>query len=195
MKIKNIKKGFVTISILAAMVISMPFASSLVIKAQTYNDIYEITDEIPQKEVGLVLGAAAYGDRLSDILRDRVDTAIDLYNTEKISAMIMSGSADETRAMKKYAINLGIPEAAVIEDPAGLNTLASVKNISNLERSVIIITQKYHLPRALFMADHLKVDAIGVISDRHTYIKISEFKAREILATTKAMLDLIILSN
>lgn len=174
------------------MLLSMPFTSSLVIKVQTADKIYEEISEVPQKELGLVLGAAAYGSTLSDVLRDRVDTAIDLYEAGKVNVLVMSGAENETEAMKNYAINYGIPKNDITEDPTGLNTLASIKNISNLDRSIIIISQKYHLPRALFIANHYDIDAVGMIADRHEYTKIFEFKKRELLATTKAMWDLFV---
>jgi vancomycin permeability regulator SanA len=186
------KKGFITIGLTLIMLISMPFASTAVVQMTTTDQIYQSIEAAPRKEIGLVLGAAVYGERLSDILRDRVDTGIELYETEKISALVVSGSQKESSAMKKYAVENGIPGEAVIEDPGGLNTLASVKNISNLNRSVIIVTQNFHLPRALFMANRLGVEAIGVSSDKHNYVRIIQYKQREILAVTKAMLDLFV---
>ena len=153
--------------------------------------IYELIEEIPEKEVVVVLGAAAYGDRLSDVLRDRVDTGIELYEAKKVHGIVMTGAANETRAMIKYALEKGVPEVDVHEDPKGVNTLASIRNL-NPEESVIIVTQKFHLPRALFMAKHLGINAIGMIADKHQYTKIFEFKKREILATSKAMLDLFV---
>ena len=191
---KTLKKGCISITVVLALMLATPFMSSTFVTVQTADQIYESVEEIPQKEVGLVLGAAAYGDRLSDILRDRVDTSIELYEAKKISALIMSGSAKESSAMKKYAVENGIPEEAVIEDITGLNTMASVKNAAKLNRSLIIVTQKYHLPRALYIANTKGIDAIGMTADKHTYIKIGEFKSREILATSKAILDIFILN-
>ncbi len=193
MKIKNLKNGFITVGLTIAILLSMPFASTLVIKMQTSDKIYEKVDEVPQKELALVLGAAAYPSRLSDILQDRVDTAIELYEAEKVSVLIMSGSENEAEGMKKYAVEHGVPEDAVVEDFSGLNTMASVKNISALDRSMIIVTQKYHLPRALFIANHFDIDAVGMVADKQEYVKIYDFKKREILATTKAVLDLFVL--
>jgi len=186
-------KGFITAGVVIAILLSMPFASTLVIKLQTADKIYETVEEVPQKELALVLGAAAYPSRLSDILKDRVDTAIELYEAEKVSVLIMSGAQNEAEAMKKYAVAHGIPEAAITEDSAGLNTMSSIKNIDVLDRSIIIITQKYHLPRALFIANHFGIDAVGIIADKHEYTKIYEFKKREILATAKTILDLFVL--
>jgi SanA protein len=192
-KIMKKHKGFITAGLTVIILLSMPFASTLVIKMQTADEIYETVEEVPQKELALVLGAAAYPSGLSDILQDRVDTAIELYEAEKVSVLIMSGAQHEAEAMKEYAVKHGIPETAITEDIAGVNTMASIENISILNRSLIIVTQKYHLPRALFIAHHLGLDAVGVTADRHEYTKMFEFKKRELLATTKAVLDLFVL--
>jgi len=187
------KKGLITVATLLFLSLASPFAGTAIIRLQTADQIYNTVDQIPQKEIALVLGAAVHGDKLSDILRDRVETAIELYKAEKISALIMSGGPHEAIAMKKYAVNEGIPEDSVIEDSTGLNTLASIKSASELERSMIIVTQEYHLPRALFIANTLGLDATGIIADKIPYLRINDFKQREIWATSKAVLDLFIL--
>lgn len=195
LKFRINNKGFITVGLGLALVLflSLPFTSSIIIKAQTADVIYENIENIPQKELALVLGAAAYGNRLSDALRDRVDTAIELYEAEKVSVLVMSGAENETNAMRNYAINKGVEGNNIVEDQAGLNTFASITNISELDRSIIIVTQKYHLPRALFIANQKGIDAIGMVADKREYAKIFEFKQRELIATTKAILDIFIL--
>jgi len=184
------KKGLITIGTLLALILSTPFLGTGIIAMQTAGQIYETIEKKKKKELGLVLGAAVHGNHLSDILKDRVDTAIELYNAKKISILVMSGSQDEAKAMKKYAIEQKVPTKAIIEDIRGLNTLASVRNIAELKRSTIIFTQKYHLPRAIFMANTAGIDAVGMVSDKQAYIKIADFKRREILATSKAIIDI-----
>lgn len=193
LKIENYNKGFIAVGLAIGVLLSMPFISSGWVKMSTASQIYEKTEEVPQKEVALVLGAAAYGDRLSDILRDRVDIAIELYEKEKVSVIIMSGAKNEVEAMKKYAVNEEIPEEAVVKDPTGISTFISIKNIRDLKRPVIIVTQRYHLPRALYIANHMELEAVGVTADKHEYAKITDFKSREILATVNAMLKLMAL--
>lgn len=190
---QTIKKGFVSIGALLVLFLATPLIGSSVIAVQTADQIYDKAEEIPQKELALVLGAAAYGDRLSDVLRDRVDTSIELYEAEKVSILVMSGALNEVEAMKKYAIQQDVPEEAITTDAYGLNTMASVKNVADLGRSITIVTQEFHLPRALFIANTLGIDAVGLTADKHEYIKIFEFKSREILATSKAILDIFIL--
>lgn len=176
--------------VLAALFLSMPFVSSIYVKIWTVGRMYQSAETVPAKDSALVLGAAAYGKRLSDVLQDRVDTAIELYKDKKVEKLIMSGAPNETVAMKLYAIEKGIPNEDVIEDPKGLNTLASVQNAIDRNESLIIVTQRFHLARALFMADHYNIDAVGLTADRQEYGKLYEFRKRELLATSKMMLNL-----
>jgi len=185
------KKGFVAAGVLLMMLFCMPFASSVIMQIGTEGNIYDNIENVPSKDAALVLGAAAYPSRLSDILQDRVDTAIELYKDKKISKIIMSGAPNESEAMAKYAIKNGVDENDVIEDPNGLDTYTSIQNVKNT-KSVIIVTQSFHMPRALFIAKHLGIDAVGLTSDKHEYTKIFDFKKREILAASKAMLDLLL---
>ena len=190
-------KGFIIVGLAIAIIIllSIPFIPSILIRVHTADLIYEKIEEIPQKEVALILGAAAYGNRLSDILRDRVDVGIELYEADKIQKIIMSGAPNEAEAMQLYAIEAGVPKKIIIQDDKGLNTLSSIKNTSINYKDVIIVTQKYHLPRALFMARYFDINAIGLMADKREYAKIFDFKKREILATAKAVVELFLLQK
>lgn len=191
-KIALNKKGFASVGTVIVLMLSLPFISSAVIRQQTAKEIYETVEEVPEANVALVLGAAAYPARLSDVLQDRMDTAIELYNSEKVQKLILTGAPNEVEKMMEYAIEKGVEENDIIEDPEGLNTFASIKNADHISE-MIIVTQSYHLPRALFIADHFGIDAVGLASDKRTYLKMFDFKKREILASTKAMLDLFVL--
>jgi len=190
MKFSLCKKGFVTLSALATLLLMFPFAASLLMRQTTQPYLYATPSSIPAREVALVLGAAAYPSRLSDILQDRVDTAIDLYNSGKAKTLLMSGSSSEVEKMADYAKKKGVKAEDLKTDPEGLNTLASVQNAAKGSQSIVIVTQNFHLPRAVFMARHLGMDAIGASADRHEYLKIFDFEKRELFASTKAMMDL-----
>jgi len=185
------KKGFVTAGVLLMILFCMPFASSVIMQIDTGGNIYDNIENVPSKNVALVLGAAAYPSRLSDILQDRVDTAIELYKDKKISKIIMSGAPNESDSMAKYAIDKGVQENDIIKDIKGINTFASIQNAKNAKH-MVIITQSFHMPRALFIAKHLGIDAVGLTSDKREYAKSFEFKKREILAASKAMMDLLL---
>jgi vancomycin permeability regulator SanA len=186
------KKGFVTISALASMVLAFPFAAGFFMRQTAIPYLYDSVAGVPAREVALVLGAAAYPARLSDILQDLVDAAIDLYDSGKAKTLLMSGSPFEAEKMAEYARGKGVKPEDIKMDPEGLNTLASVQNATKDQKQVIIVTQDFHLPRALFMARRLGLDAVGLSADRHEYIKIFEFERRELLASTKAILDLVL---
>jgi len=183
------KKGFIGVGVIVALFLTMPFMASLYVNLRTADQIYTNVADVPVKDTALVLGAAAYGNRLSDILRDRVDTAIELYKADKVKKLIMSGAPHEAAAMADYATKSGVPADAIVLDEKGLDTASSVKNMT--DKSVIIVTQRYHLPRALYLANHNGIDAIGMAADKHEYAKIYEFRKRELFATSKAVMDLL----
>lgn len=125
----------------------------------------------------LVLGAGVRDDGSpSDMLRDRVDTGIALYNGGASARLLMSGdhgreNYDEVNAMKRLATDSGIDPDAVFCDHAGFSTYESIyraKEIFGAER-VLIVTQEYHLYRALYIARRLGLDAYGVSADVRTY--------------------------
>ncbi len=127
----------------------------------------------PEAPVALVFGAGLRANQApSPMLAERIDAAIALYQAGKVKALLMSGdnsdrSHDETRAMRRYAIAKGVPSRHVIGDYAGLSTYDScyrARSIFGVERAVLV-TQRFHLPRALFIARSLGIDAFGVAAD------------------------------
>ena len=133
--------------------------------------------QLPENRVALVLGAGlnAVGGP-SAILYDRVATAADLYKSGKVKKLLMSGdngdsNYNEVAVMLKTAVDLGVPNADIVLDYAGFNTWDScyrARDVFTL-RDVTIVTQKFHLPRALFACNQLGVRAVGVMADRQGY--------------------------
>lgn len=122
-------------------------------------------------KTGMVLGAAVYpGGTPSSALRERLDTAIELYKSGKIERILVSGAHDvgydEPRAMKIALVESGIPPEAVIEDNLGLRTFDSCRRAkSEFEISeLLVISQGFHLPRALFLCRSMGIQASGVYS-------------------------------
>ncbi len=146
----------------------------------------------------IVLGAGIWGDRPSPMLQDRLDEAIKLYEEGKAPKIIMSGDNgqegyDEVNVMKDYAIEKGIPSEDIFMDHAGFSTYESIyraKEIFQVKKA-IIITQKYHLYRALYIANKLDLDVIGVGADPRTYSGQIFREAREILARNKDFVQVI----
>ena len=141
----------------------------------------------------LVLGCQVKDDGTpSDMLKDRLTRGIEVYNLGAAPKLLMSGDHgrkeyDEVGTMKQYAIDVGIASEDIFMDHAGFSTYESVyraKEIFEADK-IIIITQEYHLYRALYIAEELGVEAYGVSSDYHTYAGQSMRECREILARCK----------
>ena len=144
----------------------------------------------------LVLGAGVRNDGSpSHMLEDRLLTGIDLYNAGITRTLLMSGDHghkdyDEVNCMKNYAAAAGIPTEHIFMDHAGFSTYESMyraKEVFGAEK-IIIVTQEYHLYRALYVAEALGLDAVGVSADLRTYYGQSMRETRELAARVKDFL-------
>ncbi len=181
----------------AAFTLLWPFA------LKWYYSRYTFTpEEAPQKRVAIVFGARIYDDgRLSAMLQDRVETAVQLYQQGKVQKLLLSGDnrfADynEPGNMQAYALSRGVAIEDIQLDYAGRRTYDTcyrAKAIFQLD-SAVLVTQAFHLPRAIFTCRHLGVEAIGVIADRRPYDprSVRWSTIREIPATTVSLLDVLI---
>ena len=149
--------------------------------------------ELKDADCIIVLGCQVKDDgKPSDMLADRIKRGIELYEQDSAPKIIMSGdhgrkSYDEVNTMKQVAIDEGIPSSDIFMDHAGFSTYESLyraKEIFEADK-LIIVTQKYHLYRALYIAEQLGIEAYGVDSDYHTYWGQSNREVREILARCK----------
>lgn len=145
----------------------------------------------------LVLGCLVHDSgRPSDMLRDRLQRGVELYTLGAAPKLLMSGDHgrpdyNEVGAMKQYATDAGIPSADVFMDHAGFSTYESIyraRDVFEADR-IVIVTQEYHLYRALHIADALGIEAWGVAADYHTYVGQPVREAREILARAKDFLQ------
>lgn len=141
----------------------------------------------------IVLGASVLPDGTpSLILQDRVNEAVDLYKAGAAPKIIMSGDNstsdyNEVYAMKEYAIAQGVPSEDIFCDHAGFSTYETMyraESIFGVDRA-IVVTQTYHLYRAVYDANGLGIDTVGVASDRRSFDQQLWFDAREIPARTK----------
>lgn len=160
--------------------------------------IYTVED-VPADDVAIVFGAAVYGNgRLSDILRDRMNTAVQLYQAGTVQKIIVSGDNrfedyDEPTAMMEYAITQGVAPEDIQPDFAGRRTYDTcyrARDIFQLE-SAILVTQQFHLPRALFTCQQLGIEVVGVAADAQPYRDAGWYEIRETLATAVALWDVI----
>ena len=156
------------------------------------------TRDWPNPRVAVVFGASVYGNGdLSPILADRVQTAIELYRARKVDRILVSGDArhrsyNEPKAMYEYLISHSIAPKDVIVDTSGRSTYETclrAKEAFGLSRAVLV-SQGFHLSRALYIANQLGLDAVGVAGDMGTEPKIDYQSMREWAAELKAYLNL-----
>ncbi|MBR3894997.1 MAG: YdcF family protein [Clostridia bacterium] len=186
---------------LAFLSLTILFASmALIISAAVCNKVRDrILDKDTLLEMGvdfdciLVLGCRVYSDgTLSHMLSDRVETASSLYAAGICDHLLMSGdhredSYNEVDPMKLAAEAHGVPSDAIATDPMGLSTYDSIMRFARENRGarVIIVTQSYHLYRALYLAEKAGLDAYGVSADLRTYRGQIKYDVREIAARCK----------
>jgi len=126
-----------------------------------------------------------------------MDTAIALYQAGKVNKLLLTGdnrfaNYNEPAAMAAYAEARGVPREDLVLDYAGRRTYDSCYRaaaIFGVEQAVLV-TQAFHLPRALYTCDRLGIETVGVVADRHTYIRSAWFELRELFALMRAWLDL-----
>jgi SanA protein len=152
----------------------------------------------PSESVAIVFGAGLRRNGgPTTILYDRVAAAAELYRLGKVQRLLLSGDArfghDEPGAMQQTAITLGVPEEALTLDGAGWSTYDTcyrAKAIFGVNR-VILVTQNFHLPRALFICEALGMQADGVSADLRPYRQRTVFlwELREVFATANAWVE------
>ncbi len=157
--------------------------------------------QVPPRPVAIVFGAGYWPDgQLSDALTDRLETAIELYQAGKVNKLLLTGDNrfvhyNEPAVMAQYAQARGVPSEDLVLDYAGRRTYDScyrAKAIFGVERA-ILVTQEFHLPRALFLCDRIGLDSIGIVADRHRYVYARWYRLREVLALVRAWLDVSLL--
>ena len=159
-----------------------------------YKDQYDLPKEF---RVGVVFGAKLNKDgEPGPYLKDRLDTALDLYFNDKIDIIILSGERlhqdfNEIDVMEKYILENGVPIEDTYLDTGGLDTYSTVYRVKNIFEfdHVIYITQNFHLTRATLLGKMMGVECIGFNADRAKYKNLSQHKFREVFANIKAMLD------
>ena len=187
------------ILIIITSVISI-FISDFLVKASTKKQIYTNVNRIPHNKVGMVLGTSKYlkSGYKNVYYLNRINATVALYNAKKIDYILISGDNstiyyDEPNTFKQDLINKGIPENKIILDYAGFRTLDSVVRAKKVfgQNKLTIISQKFHIERALYIANHKGIDAVGYeaqdVNSKYGF----KTMFREKLARVKLMLDLL----
>ena len=132
--------------------------------------IYHRPDNLPKREYGVVFGARVRGDfTLSDAARERIEAAVILYRQDTIQKIFVSGdnrNNEEAAAIAKYAVGKGIPAENIIIDRLGIDTQDTCRHFAATGAGGVLLTQEYHLPRALYLCKDQAVEPLGLAVNR-----------------------------
>jgi len=160
------------------------------------NSIYADPGDAPETSAAIVFGAGLRRDGTpTAVLRDRIQTAAELYFSGKVEKILMSGdnrflNYNEPGAMQAYALELGIPEEDIVLDYAGRRTYDTCYRAQAIFglREAVLVTQEFHLYRALYTCNQLGLDAVGVSADLRPYRDSGFWTIREIPASLMAFI-------
>lgn len=182
-----------------ALFVSSLALARLVVKTHASSRTHSL-ENAPSAPVAIVFGAGLRRDGTpTAVLRDRVQTAVDLYLQGKVQKILVSGDNrfldyNEPGAMADYAIQLGVPQEDVVLDYAGRRTYDTCYRAGDIfgVSKALLVTQSFHLPRAIYTCNKLGLDAVGISADRRTYRPSSLFlwEGREIPASLVALWQL-----
>lgn len=187
------KKIFKYILIVLIVIILVPVIINFYVILSTKNRIISGDSELlTDIDYIVVLGAGIRRGKPSPMLEDRLKTGILLYNNDISNKILITGDHmnddyDEVTVMKNYLLEHGIPEEDIITDNYGISTYDSIYRVKNVYKSnkVVIVSQRYHLYRALFLSDNLDLESYGVEANLRYYYGQWYREIREILARNK----------
>ncbi len=173
------------------------FLLNLQTEKQGISYIYKDINKIPKVETVMILGASVRQNKImSNMLKDRANTAIEIYTTNKAEAILISRDGkeknyNEVEVVKNYLLEQGIPKEKILLDYFGFDTYDSLYRARDVFgiKNIIISTQDFHLPRAIFIAQSLGLQAYGITADKQKYKNMELNIGRELLATVKAYFD------
>lgn len=187
------KKIFKYILIVLIVIILVPVIINFYVILSTKNRIVSGDSELlTDIDYIVILGAGIRRGKPSPMLEDRLKTGISLYNNDISNKILITGDHmnddyDEVTVMKNCLLEHGIPEEDIITDNYGISTYDSIYRVKNVYKSnkVVIVSQRYHLYRALFLSDNLDLESYGVEADLRYYYGQWYREIREILARNK----------
>jgi len=153
--------------------------------------------DVPARTVAIVPGAQVWANgEPSSILADRLQAALELYQAGKVRRILVSGDHasvgyDEVNVMRRWLLARGVASADIFMDHAGLRTNDTMQRAARVfaVHDAVVCTQEFHLPRALYLARHAGIDAVGYVADRHVYVRAGSDRRRELFARALALVD------
>ncbi|URC13192.1 vancomycin high temperature exclusion protein [Flavobacterium sp. B183] len=168
------------------------------VKSSTRDLIHHTVNNLPKNEVGIIFGAGINGDQPSKYLKDRLDAGILLYKTHKIDKILLSGDNgrdeyDELTVMKTYCFNHGVDTTKIFIDYAGFDTYSTMYRASHIFKikKATLISQEYHLNRAIYIGQKLGVKSIGFSANKGEYLGYQYVTFRECGSIFKSFFDVL----
>ncbi|MEV6038723.1 ElyC/SanA/YdcF family protein [Nonomuraea sp. NPDC052116] len=195
-------QGLVLVSVLSLAPMTWAWLGSSAHRVTAVGDAW--LGRVPVAQAALVLGAGLYGTQPTPMLAHRLDIAAELYRAGKVRALLLSGDNsrkeyDEPTAMRDYLLRRGVPERVMVLDYAGFDTWDSCVRARKVfgARQVTVVTQEFHLPRAVTLCRTAGLEAFGVGDDsaREFAAPTYAYATRELLATAKAFADAMVLHS
>jgi SanA protein len=197
---KAIKQLSCVIIVVSLLLGSLCLAANAWVYQTTKDQMIEDVLTKKDRPTAIVLGAKVYANGgLSGMTKDRADTAIELYRQQSVTKILISGdhgqkTYDEVNTIKDYLLKQGIPARDIFLDHAGFDTYDSLYRARDIfqVKDAIIVTQDFHLPRAVFIANSLGMDTLGAKADRQDYGHMERVIIREKIAVLKAWADVLL---
>ncbi len=194
-KPKSRRRMWLVIILLLLILLLVPLLIAHFIEDSQKSRIYSEVKDVPARPVAIIFGAGLNRDGSpSWMLADRIDAGVALYKLGKTNQLLMSGdgtSNNEVAAMRRYAMQKGVPGDVIKTDASGLRTYDTCWRAANNYQitQAILVTQGYHLPRALYLCNSLGVDAVGLKAGQDDYPNQGWYNSREFAALFVSWLD------
>jgi SanA protein len=193
-----VKKYFKITLYLAILGLISIISVNYYVKSSTKTRIYYSVKKTPKNNIGIIFGAGINGDQPSKYLKDRLDAGILLYKMKRINKILLSGDNgndehDELTVMKKYCFNHGVDTTKIFIDYAGFDTYSTMyraKHIFKIKRATLI-SQKYHLNRAIYIGNKLGIKSVGFSANKGEYPGYYYVTFREYLSIFKSFFDVL----
>ena len=197
-KRRHLLWALLAVVVLVILVAIVVLVTSLITTQSAGRHIVASPQDAPQAKVAIVLGARVMADGSpSAMLADRLATGVALYKLGKVRKLLLSGdhgqtTYDEVNAMRKYCLAQGVPDQDIFMDHAGFDTYETMYRARDVFKvtDCLVVTQGFHVPRAVYIARTLGLDATGVVADLRPYPNEWRFSLREWPARVKAYFQL-----
>lgn len=190
------KKHFKKLIYLSVLGVIIVICVNVYVKSETNSLIYTAENEIPKTNVGIIFGAGIVGDKPSKYLKDRLDAGILLFKSKKINKILLSGDNgrdehDELTVMKNYCYQEGVDTTKIYVDYAGFDTYSTMSRAKYIFKidNAVLISQKYHLNRAIYIGNKIGLKSVGFSANAGEYRNYKYVCFREYFSIFKSVID------